>query len=105
MALSTGALMTPVLVPPERENTTTAPPPVRLLPDASLAWRRKTTMAPDAIVSRETDNTDVAGEAAPAVTVIEGRVDVTALAPIVAWTVTGVPALIAVKTAVYVPLP
>src|SRR5258705_5583932 len=98
-------LMAPVLVPPERENTTAAPPLVRLFPDGSLACRRNVTIAPDATVSADTVTREVAGEAAPGVTVIVGNVDVTETAPIVAPIVDGVPAVTAVNVAVYVPLP
>jgi len=97
--------MAPVLVPPERENATVAPPLVRLFPAGSLACRRNVTIAPDATVSADTVTTEVAGDAAPGVTVIVGNVDVTVLAPMVAPIVAGVPAVIAVNVAVYVPLP
>src|SRR5258706_9382877 len=97
--------MAPVLVPPDRENTTVAPPLVRLFPDGSLDWRRNVTIAPDATVSADTVTTEVAGEAAPGVTVIVGSVDVTGVAPMVAPILAGVPAVTAVNVAVYVPLP
>ena len=104
MPLSALALIEPVLTPPAWEKTTVAPPAVRLFPDASFACKRSLTTAPDAMVSAPTVSTEVTGDAAPAVTVIVGSVEVTAPAPIVACTVVLVPAATAVKIAVYVPL-
>jgi hypothetical protein len=46
--------MVPVLVPPEREKTTVAPPEGREFPFASLAVRVSVMFDPDATVAEET---------------------------------------------------
>jgi hypothetical protein len=104
-ALSVVAPTVPVLVPPEAEITTVAPPALRLLPAASLACSVSVTALPDATVPLDTLTTDpvAAVEIAPTVTVTVGSVVVTATPPIVAPTVLGVPARTPVKLAVYVP--
>ena len=97
-ALSVVAPIVPVLVPPEAENTTVAPPPLRLLPAASFAWRVRVTAAPDATVPLDADTTDVVAEIAPAVTVIVA-VDVADVPFTVAPIVVAVPASTGVKIA------
>ena len=92
--------MEPVLVPPVAVKTTVAPPVVRLLPTASLAWSVKVTALPDCTVPLETPTVEVAVEIAPTVTVTVGSVDVTAAALIVAPIVVAVPTVTPVKVAV-----
>jgi hypothetical protein len=96
------SVVAPTLAPPT-VNATVRPPVVKLLPFASLAWSVKVTVFPDATVPAETDTVDWLKEAAPGVTAIVGRVEITAMPPIVACTVVAVPAVPAVKVAVYVP--
>ena len=68
----------PVDVPATVENTTVAPPGVvSAFPDASLSWMVKRTLAPEAMLSTGAVATDVTGEAAPAVTVTVGSVELT----------------------------
>ena len=59
---------------------------------------------PDATVEVDNVTADCDSDTAPAVTVIVGNADVTALPPIVAETVLAVPAVVPVKMALYVPL-
>jgi hypothetical protein len=100
LPLSVVAPIVPVLVPPLPANTTVRPPVVKLFPLASLAWSRSVTVPPDATVPAETDTVDRLFETAPGPTVIVGKVDVTAVPPIVASAVVAVPAVTAVKVAV-----
>jgi hypothetical protein len=87
------------------ENTTVAPPEVRSVPAASLACRVSVTCAPETTVGLDTLTRDVAVDAAPGVTVMVGRVEVTGAALIVAPMVVAVPANTLVNVAVYVPSP
>lgn len=111
-ALSVTAPNVPVLVPgPASEKTIVAPPVVRLMPAASFAWSETVTPSPLTTVALPTVTMDDAAEIGPgppgggAVTVILGSVVVTTVPPMVADTVRGVPAVVAVKVALYVPLP
>src|SRR6266513_3729211 len=97
--------MAPVLVPPELEKTTIAPPVVTLFPAASLPRRCRVTTAPDVTVPLEIVTGDADGEIAPGETVIVGALLVTAAPLIVAPIVVAVPASTPVNTAVYTPLP
>src|SRR5213592_2925896 len=97
--------MVPVLVPPELENTTIAPPVVTLFPAASLPRRCRVTTAPDVTVPFEIVTGDADGEIAPGDTVIVGALLVTGAPLIVAPIVVAVPASTPVNTAVYTPLP
>src|SRR5207245_3341274 len=62
----------PVLVPPDRVNTTVSPPAVRLFPAASLACSVSVAVAPDTTVLLDVVTVDVVGEAVPGVTVTVG---------------------------------
>src|SRR5207302_320443 len=99
LLLSVVPPIVPVLVPPDRLNATVSPPVVRLFPAPSLAWSVSAAVAPDTTVPLDVATADVAGEAAPAVTVIVGRTDVTALPPIVAPMVVAVPVPVPVNVA------
>ena len=106
MPLSVVDPIVPVLVPaPVVLKATTNPPVVRLLPAASFACRVKVAVAPDTTVPLEVVTNDCAVVAGPGVTVMVGKVDVTATPPIVALIVFAVPASTPVNVAVYVPFP
>ena len=75
--------MVPVLVPPEKLNTTVSPPVVMLFPAVSFACKVRIDVAPDGIVSADTVITDCAATVLPGTTVIV-VVDATATPPIVA---------------------
>jgi hypothetical protein len=89
----------PVLVPPEAENTTAAPPAGRLLPPASFACSVSVTALPAATVGADALTTDVAVAAGPGFTVTVGSVVDTAAALMVAPIVVAVPARTPVKIA------
>jgi hypothetical protein len=82
----------PVEVPPELLNTTPAPPALIVLLAASFAMSVTTVEAPLSTVSLATVITEFAALIGPAVTVTVGRVELTALPPIVAPTVVADPA-------------
>ena len=98
--MSVVAPIVPVLVPPDRVNTTASPPVVRLFPVPSLACSVSVAVAPDATVLLEVVTVDVLSDAEPGVTVIVGRADVTALPPMVAPMVVALPAPVPVNVAV-----
>ena len=60
---------------------------------------------PDGTLDEDTVTVDCESETDPAVTVIVGKVEVTALPPIVLVMVVAVPAVVPVNCAVYVPSP
>src|SRR5438552_10867425 len=100
LLLSVVPPIVPVLVPPDRLNATVSPPVVRLFPAPSLAWSVSVAVAPDTTVPLDVVTVDVAVEAVPGVTVIVGRVELTALPPMVALIVVAVPAVPPVNVAV-----
>lgn len=100
MLLSVVAVILPVEVPPERENTTVKPPAVKLLPLASLAVKVKLIEFPDKTVGLDTVTKDCDNENAPGLTVIVGKVEVMANPPTVALIVVAVPETTPVKVAV-----
>src|SRR5439155_802159 len=100
LPLSVVPPIVPVLVPPDRVNTTDRRPVGRLFPAASLACRVSVAVAPDTTVLLEVVTVDVLRDAEPGVTVIVGRADVTALPPMVAPMVVALPAPVPVNVAV-----
>jgi hypothetical protein len=96
--------MVPVLVPPLTVNTTVRPPVVRFVPLEFLAWSVRVTRPPDTTVAAETDTVDTLVETTGLAVTVIVLVEVTAAPPIVARIVVAVPALTAVKVAVYRPL-
>jgi chorismate synthase len=76
------------------------PPAVSWFPAASFAVTVAVIFAPETTVPAETVTVDWASEKAPGVTVIVGRVDVTAEPPIVPLIVVALPARTPVKVAV-----
>ena len=99
-ALSVVAPIVPVLVPPENEKTTVAPPVVIAFPAASFASSVSVPPTPDATVSFDTVTTDVAAEMPPGVTVIVGGAVPTGAAFTVAPIVVAVPTVTPVNVAV-----
>ena len=103
--MSVVAEMVPLLVPPERVNTTVEPPAVRRFPFASFVVRVRVAVAPEVTVEAEVVTVDCDREIAEGVTVTVGRVLVTAAPPIEALIVVAVPEFVPVKVAVYIPFP
>ena len=103
MALSLTEPNVPSLVPPALVNVTVSPPLASRFPAASRAVSVNVSASPDATVLADALTSDCASDTAPGVTVIVGPVDVIAFPLIVAPIVRGVPAVVAVKIAVYVP--
>ncbi len=96
----------PLDVPlPVSENTTVSPPVVRSFPFASLARSVMVVVDPDTTVDDDTVTIDWDRDTAPGTTMIIGNAEVTAFPLIVANTVLGVPAVVPVNKALYVPLP
>src|SRR5207302_1838216 len=95
----------PVLVPPDRVNTTVSPPAVRLFPAASLACSVSEIGSASCREILDVVTVDALGDAEPGVTVIVGRADVTALPPMVAPLVVAAPAVPPVCVAAWVPFP
>src|SRR5437773_2452230 len=93
LLLSVVPPIVPVLVPPDRVNTTVSPPAVRLFPAPSLACSVSVAVAPETTVLLDVVTVDALRDAEPGVTVIVGRADVPALPPIVAPMVVAVPAI------------
>ena len=104
MPASVVALIVPVELPPERLNTTVAPPTVIELPAASLACKVSVEVPPELIVALPTNICEVAELGPPGVTVTLGAAVVTLVPPILAVIVVAEPATAPVKVAVYVPL-
>ena len=72
--LSVTADSVPVEVPPDRVNTTVAPPKLTLVPPESFPVRVIVTGEPEETVPLETETTAVEFEGGPGVTVIWGSV-------------------------------
>lgn len=92
--------MVPVLVPPERLNTTVDPPAVRLLLLESRAVKVRVILAPELTVAEDTLTKELAKLIAPGVTVTVGKVEVTETPPMVPVMVVADPAVTPVKLAV-----
>lgn len=89
---------------PEPSTITTASPPFPIgFPAASRAVSVTVEPAHTGTVVGDAVTTEVAGDIGPGVTVIDGAVDVTVAPPIVAVMVRGVPAVVPVSVAEYVP--
>src|SRR5438045_9766389 len=97
--------MVPVLVPPELEKTTIAPPVVTVFPAESLPRRCRVTTAPDVTVPFEIVTGDADGEIAPGQTESVGAVLVTGAPLILAPIAFALPARTPLNAAVYAPLP
>lgn len=87
-------------MPPEREKATVLPPADKLFPAASRACIVSVMELPEATVFEDTEISEVTVEITPGLTVIVGRLVVTAVPFTVAPMVVAVPASTPVKTAV-----
>lgn len=99
MLLSVVELMLPVLVPPLRANTTVEPPLVSKLLLASRPVKVIVTFEPEDTVALVKLIVDCENEIAPGLTVIVGKILVTAFPPIVAPIVVALPETNALKVA------
>lgn len=93
----------PVEVPPVNEKTTVCPPVVTAFPPASKVVNVRVTLPPDNTDEEDTVRIEVAVEGGPGTTVIVGLAVVTVTPLIVASISVGVPELMPVNTAEYVP--
>src|SRR5437773_902257 len=105
LLLSVVPPIVPVLVPPDRVNTTVSPPAVRLFPAPSLACSVSVAVAPDTTVLLDVVKIGRASCREPGGTVIVGRADLTAMPPMAALMVVSVPAVGILDLDVSVPLP
>jgi hypothetical protein len=103
LLLSVTALNVPVLLPEASANATVAPPTVRFAPVASRAISVTVVVVPLCTLADPIVIVDVVGETTALLTVMLGAAVVTAVPPMVAPIDRAVPAVLAVKVAVYVP--
>ena len=97
--LSVTELNVPLLPPLPRPKPTVKPPLVCWFPAASLAVNVTVAVVPDTMLVEETDTMDWDRLTTPGVTVIVGKVEVTALPPMVAVMVRALPAVVPVNVA------
>ncbi len=100
MLLSVTAANVPVEVPPERVKATTAPPTIMEFPAASFADKVATIDDPEVTVFEDTLTKEVNPLGDPGLTVMVGKLEVTAVPPMVAEIFVGVPDTTPVKVAV-----
>ena len=93
-------LNVPLQPPLPRPKAIVKPPLLSWLPAASLAVNVTVAVVPDTMLVEETDTMDWDRLTTPGVTVIVGKVEVTALPPMVAVMVRALPAVVPVKVAV-----